>query len=140
MAALGAQAPLLSQYPARGPTRPRARKRAAYRLAQSIRFQQFYAVLMDALEDTCGNEIPSVSAGEVWVSVVQSSYFTSHPLNLLYSRCARIAGLCSGMLSASPTGSCTDTMQRRFAKSCGNAPLGSLTREIMCSHWQLLVM
>ena len=62
MAALGAQAPPLSQFPAQGRVGPRARKRAELRLAQAIRFQQFYTVMMDAFEDVCSTEVPPVSA------------------------------------------------------------------------------
>ena len=62
IAALGAQAPPIAQYPARGRVGERARKRAAYRLAQSIRYQQFYTVVMDAIEDVCSTEVPPVSS------------------------------------------------------------------------------
>jgi hypothetical protein len=63
-AALGAEVPPFATYPERGKVGIRARERNAYRLLQSLRYQQVYTVMMDAIEDVCNVDVPAVRSAE----------------------------------------------------------------------------
>jgi hypothetical protein len=75
-AALGAEAPPFARYPERGKMGNRANERNAYRLLQSLRFQQVYTVMMDALEDVCNVDVPAVR--------LQKCFFFVRKLHILH--------------------------------------------------------